>query len=74
MILGREISIPPRKALKASSHRFASARCLTPGLTGSQAIPARELVKGHTLLFRDAPKAAWFPIRKPIRNCISKEV
>ena len=46
MLLGREISSPPRQALKASSHRFASIRCPTPGLTGSTAFLARELMKG----------------------------
>jgi hypothetical protein len=48
VLLGREISIPPRKAPRASSHRFASTRCLTLGLTGSKTILARELVEGKT--------------------------
>jgi hypothetical protein len=49
VLLGREISIPSRKVRKSLSlHRFASTGCLTPGFTGSKAIPARELVKGRT--------------------------
>jgi hypothetical protein len=56
VLLGRETSIPPRKTLKASSHRFSSIiRCLNPVLTGSRATFTRVLAKGgHTLLFRDA--------------------
>jgi hypothetical protein len=47
--LSREISIPSRRVLKLLSfHRSASTGCLTPGFTGSKAIPARELVKGRT--------------------------
>lgn len=48
MVLSREISSPSRKVLKSPFlHRSASTGCLTPGLTGSKAIPARELVKGR---------------------------
>ena len=49
MLFSREISIPSRKVLKSPSlHCSASTGCLTQGLTGSKAIPARELVKGRT--------------------------
>ena len=75
MLLGREVSIAPRKAFKASSHRFASTRCLTPGLPGSKAILARELAKGKTYIpgpQRQRQHGA--PIRKSVRTCISKEV
>lgn len=75
MLLGREISIPPRKTLKASSHRIAFTRCLPPGLTSPKAILARELakVKTHT----SGPQRQGqhgVPIRKPVRTCVSKEV
>ena len=44
MLLSREISIPSRKVLKSPSlYRFASTGFLTTGLTGSNAILAREL-------------------------------
>ena len=74
MLLGREISIPLRKALKASSHRFASTRCLPPGLTGPQAILARALakVKTHTP-DPQRQRQHGVPIRKPVRTCVSKE-
>ena len=75
MLLGREISILPRKALKASSHRFASTRRLPPGLTVSRAILARELAKGKT--HTPGPQRQrqhGVPIRKPVRTCVSKEV
>ena len=75
MLLGREISSPPRQALKASSHCFASTRCLPPGLAGSKAILARELAKGkaHTA-GPQRQRQHSVPIRKPVRTCISKEV
>jgi hypothetical protein len=59
VLLSREISIPSRKVLKSPSlHRFASTRCLLPGLTGSKAILVRELVKGRTHSCSATPKAS----------------
>ena len=75
MLFGREIFIPLRKAFKASLHRFASIRWLPPGLTGPKAILARELVKAKT--HTPGPqrqRQPGVPIRKPVMNCISKEV
>jgi len=62
VLLGREIFVPPRKALNGSSHRFASTKCLTQVLIGSRATLSRELA------------AASGPVHKPVRNCTSKEV
>ena len=45
MLLGREISTPPREALKASSHRFVFTHRLVPVLTGSRATHTRELAR-----------------------------
>jgi hypothetical protein len=48
VLLSRKISIPSGKVLKSLSfHRFASTGCLTPGLTGSKAMLAREPVKSR---------------------------
>ena len=75
MLLSREISIPSLKVLKSHSlHRFASTGGLTPGPTGSNAIPAQEQVKGRSHFGSATPKAAWYTIREPLGNCISKEV
>jgi hypothetical protein len=53
--LSREISIPPRRTLKAVSvHRFASAHCQTQGFTDSSVVPDGALLKrAGALLFRD---------------------
>jgi hypothetical protein len=49
VLLSREISIPSRKVLKSPLlHRFAFTGWLAPGLTGSEAILARELLKCGT--------------------------
>lgn len=53
------ISIPSGNVLQSSSLlRYASTGCLTPGLTRSDAILARALVKSRTLLFRDSETRA----------------
>jgi hypothetical protein len=58
VLLSREISTPSRKVLKSPFlHRFASTGFLTPRTTISNAILARELVKGRTQPpFRDAKR------------------
>lgn len=59
MLLSREVSIPSGKVLKSLSfHRFASTDCLTPRLTGSKAMLAREHVKGRAHPFPRRQKAA----------------
>ena len=59
MLRSREISIPSRKVLKSRClHRFASTGYLTPELTGSKAIPARELEKGRTHSCSATPKGS----------------
>ena len=64
MLLSREISIPSSKVLKSHSfHRFASTGCLTPGLTDSKAILARELVKGRIHSCSAPPKGS--PVSDP---------
>jgi hypothetical protein len=64
VLLSREIAIPSRKVLKSPSPpRFASTGWLTPGLTASKAILARELVKGRTHSCSGRQTAAWYPIR-----------
>ena len=75
MLLGREISIPPRKTLKALClDRFASTLCLPPGAHRFKVIPAsRPAESADTPLVRDA-KANPVSIRERIRKCIGKEV
>jgi hypothetical protein len=76
VLLSREISSPFGNVLKSSSlHRFVSTGCLPPGLTDSKAIPARELAKGRThTAGPQRQRQHSVPLRKPVRNCVSKEV
>jgi hypothetical protein len=49
VLLSREISIPSRRVLKSTSlHSFAPSGCLTPRLTASNVVLARELVVSRT--------------------------
>ena len=59
MLLGREISIPPRKTLKALRlDRFASTLCLPPGAHRFKVIPARNPVKVRIHPWSAAPEPA----------------
>ena len=76
MLLSREISIPSRQVLESPSlRRFASSGCLPTGLTGSNAIFARKLVKSRTHSCSVTPKEEpKYPIREPLGNSISEAV
>jgi len=77
VLLSREISIPSRKVLQSPPlHRFAPTGWLTPGLAGSKAILARELLKGGGTQSCSATSEGnlVYEFGEPLGDCISKEV